>query len=89
MTFRLIFALSLMAAGGIAAAAEPSPGTSPMDKNQACMDRTVDASAGDCVIKDEGTPRHTYPSKRPAQLPTQKPAQVAPSATIRGSSAGK
>ena len=36
---------------------------SPADKNPKCMDRNVDSSSGDCIIKDEGTPRQTYPSK--------------------------
>ena len=36
---------------------------SPADNNPKCMDRTTDSSTGDCIIKDEGTPRQKYPPK--------------------------
>jgi hypothetical protein len=44
---------------------------SPADKNPQCMDRTTDSSTGDCIIKDEGTPRQKYPPK-----PQTKPAKA-------------
>jgi hypothetical protein len=34
---------------------------SPSDKNPKCLDPKVDSSSGDCIIKDEGAPRHRYP----------------------------
>ena len=36
---------------------------SPYDTNPACRDRNVDSTKGDCIIKDTGTPRHTYPPR--------------------------
>ncbi len=36
---------------------------SPYDKNPACMDRNVDSTQADCVIKDDGKPRHKYPPR--------------------------
>lgn len=45
---------------------------SPADRNPKCLDRTTDSSTGDCIIKDEGTSRHKYPSK-----PQTKPAAPA------------
>ena len=46
--------------------------SSPADKNPKCMDRTADSSTGDCIIKDEGTPRHRYPPK--PQIKSMTPA---------------
>ena len=58
---------------------------SPYDKNPACMDRNVDSTQSDCVIKDDGTPRQKYPP-RTAPVATPKPAAPAgqPSAVLRG-----
>jgi hypothetical protein len=44
----IFFLLALCACA--AATAADSTGKSPMDRNQACMDRTVDSSRGDCII---------------------------------------
>lgn len=53
---------------------------SPFDKNPNCMDRNVDASKGDCIIKDTGTPRHRYPppAKVVTPVPVTPPAAAAP-----------
>ena len=40
---------------------------SPADRNPQCLDRSTDSSTGDCIIKDEGTPRHKYPPKPQAK----------------------
>lgn len=45
---------------------------SPADKDPRCLERTTDSSAGDCIIKDEGTPRHRYPPK--SQIKSATPA---------------
>ncbi len=37
---------------------------SPYDKNPACLERT-DSATDNCVIRDEGTPRQTYPPRAP------------------------
>jgi len=67
---------------------------SPYDKNPACLDRNVDSSSGDCVIKDDGKPRHKYPPrsatgstpKAPATVvaPSSGPREAAPPANRRG-----
>ena len=79
---------------GAAIAADSTDRTSTVDKNAACMDRDVDASTGNCVIKDEGTPRRTYPypSKKipvnTSRTPDPEPV-VAPSTVRRAPPAGK
>jgi hypothetical protein len=88
MKIRLICFLLALCASAVAAAAD-STGKSPMDRNQACMDRTVDSSSGDCIIKDDGTPRQTYPPKRAPAQPAPKPAATAPFSTTRGSSSSR
>jgi hypothetical protein len=67
---------------------------SPYDKNPACLDRNVDASTGDCVIKEDGTPRHTYPPRStsnsagkpasPVAAPVAAPREAAPAPSRRG-----
>lgn len=68
---------------------------SPYDKNPACLDRNVDSSTGDCVIKDEGTPRHRYPPRaiqggttpsNPATVAPSGQPKSAPATTVRRSS---
>jgi hypothetical protein len=49
--------------------AADSGDTSPYDTNPACMDTTVDASTGKCVIQTEGTPRQKYPPPGPSSMP--------------------
>ena len=67
-----VMALTLSAG---ALAADSTERTAPQDRKPACMDRKTDSSAGDCVVKDEGTPRHRYPTQQvpgsaaPAPLP--------------------
>ncbi len=60
-------------------------GKSPYDSNPACMDRNVDSSKGDCVIQDDGTPRHKYPPRAtkstttaPAAAPAASPKMAGP-----------
>jgi hypothetical protein len=83
----IFFLLALCACA--AATAADSTGKSPMDRNQACMDRTVDSSRGDCIIKDDGAPRHTYPPKRAPAQPAPKPAVSAPSTATQDSSSSR
>ncbi len=85
--------VTLLAMSPAAPAADTSDRTSPLDTNPACMDRTTDASTGNCVVPDEGKPRHAYPPKSsavtpaPAPAPTPAPAPVSP--TLRKSATGK
>ena len=65
MKFSYWIVSAMMAAGQHATAADTNERTSPVDSNPACMDRTTDASSGDCLIKDKGRPRHTYPPPAP------------------------
>lgn len=78
-----------LAASVPAAAADTSDRTSPIDRNAACMDRTVDASTGKCVVKDEGTPRRTYPPRPAAPVVTPHAEGTAPTSTARGAGSGK
>lgn len=67
---------------------------SPYDKNPSCLDRNVDASSGDCVIKDDGTPRRKHPLRAvtgatpkgpaPVATPANGPREAAPPANRRG-----
>ncbi len=89
MLIRTGIVLVLLGLGPATAAAQSAQGSAPPDRNEACMDRKVDSSSGDCIIKDEGTPRHTYPPKRAPAQPIAKPSGPAPSSTVRGSGSGK
>ncbi len=75
--------------GAAAYAAESSERTSPIDRNAACMDRTVDASRGNCVVKDDGAPRRTYPPRSSTPAETARPGAGAPASAVRNSSSGK
>jgi hypothetical protein len=66
--------VAMLAGCGIACGADSPERTSPIDSNAACMDRTVDSSSGNCVVKDEGRPRRTYPPRQPAAKPPTHPA---------------
>jgi hypothetical protein len=76
MQLRLLFLITALALGQAAAAADSTERTAPYDRNPACMDRTADASTGNCVVQDEGTPRHTYPPKQSATTATPAPAST-------------
>jgi hypothetical protein len=72
--------------------ADTSDRTYPVDSNSACMDRTVDASIGNCVEKTDGTARHTYPARAVTAVsaPAAAPAPaVASSPTVRKSAVSK
>lgn len=66
MQLRYWMLLTALTFSGAAIAADTGERTSQVDKNSKCMDRTTDSSSGDCVVKDEGTPRHSYAPKKPA-----------------------
>lgn len=82
-------ALTILALSPSAMGADSSQRSSPLDRNPACMDRTNDASAGNCVVKDEGTPRRTYPPKPSPAAANPAVAPVAPSSAVRKSVGGK
>lgn len=75
--------MSLFIAAVLAIPAYAADDRSPYDKNPACLDRNVDSSTGDCVIKDDGTPRHRYPPR--ATTPFAQP-KATPAASVRKSS---
>ena len=83
-----LFCLAL-AANSAASAAEPSDRNSPVDNNAACMDRTVDASSAKCVVKDDGTPRRTYPPKPSGPTVSPHAGTSGPASTVRGNGSGK
>jgi hypothetical protein len=89
MNLRTAIVLGAMAASMPAAAADSSDRNSPLDRNAACMDRTVDASTGKCVVKDEGTPRRTYPPRPSAPVVTPHAGATAPASTVGGAGTGK
>jgi len=89
MKLYYLMMITALTASSVAGAADTSERASPVDRNSSCMDRNVDASSGNCVVKDDGTPRHTYPP-RPAALttaPTSVPQAAPAASTVRKSSA--
>jgi hypothetical protein len=89
MNLRTVTICAALATSVPAVAADTSDRTSPVDRNAACMDRTVDASTGKCVVKDEGTPRRTYPPRPAAPVVTPHDGATGPASTVRGAGAGK
>lgn len=89
MNLRTATICAALAASVPAAAADSSDRTSPVDRNAACMERTVDASTGKCVVKDEGTPRRTYPPRPATPVVAPHAGATAPASTVRGAGAGK
>jgi hypothetical protein len=85
MRLRYWMILTVLAMSPVAMSADLGDRASPVDNNAACMDRTTDASSGNCVVKDEGTPRHTYAPKASTigQLPAPAPATARDSSTVR------
>jgi hypothetical protein len=79
MQLHQLMAFALIASSN-AWPADSSDRTYPVDSNSACMDRTVDASTGNCVEKTEGTPRHTYPP-RPVTTAIAPASGAAPTVT--------
>lgn len=55
-------------------------GQSPYDKNPTCLDRNVDSTKSDCIIQDDGTPRHRYPPRKSTTTPGAPGTPAAPSA---------
>jgi hypothetical protein len=78
-----------LAANPVALAADSSERTSPLDNNAACMDRNVDASSAKCVVKDEGTPRRTYPPKPSGPAATPRTGATGAASNVRGSGVSK
>jgi len=62
----LFLAVTLASAGHVYGA---DSSTSPYDTNPACMDIHTDSSTGNCIIQNEGTPRHRYPPPGPSSMP--------------------
>ena len=85
MTLRPALMFVALAVTTVANAATSSDRTSQVDRNAACMDRTVDASTGKCVVNEDGTPRHTYPPKSAAPVVTPHTGATAPAPAVRGS----
>jgi len=94
LRFRIVLLCLLPMATGVAQAADsataaktvvdksagvsPSNDVSPFDKHPECMNRSVDASTGKCIIQDSGTPRHLVPPKVPVK---SKPVAASSNAT--------
>ena len=83
MKYLVLALIGTMALNQAVQAADTSK--SPYDSNPACMDRNVDSSKGDCVIPDDGTPRHKYPPRTtksttaaPAAAPAASPKMAGP-----------
>ena len=84
-----VLTLTILTLSPAAMAADSTGRSSPLDKNAACMDRTVDASTGNCVVPDDGTTRRTYPPKPSPAAATPASSPAAPSSAVRKSAAGK
>ena len=89
MMLRITIFCVALAANSAALAADSSERNSPVDKNAACMDRNVDASSAKCIVKDDGTPRRTYPPKPSGPAVTPHAGTSGPASTVRGNGAGK
>ncbi len=89
MNLHYTMILAILAISAAASAADTTDRASPLDNNAACMDRTVDATTGKCVVKDEGTPRRTYPQRPAAPIAAPAPAPTSPASTVRKSGTGK
>lgn len=63
-------AMMLAALPGMAPAQVPA---SPYDTNPSCTERTTDSNAPECVVKQEGEPRRTYPPPRDKVTPPPPP----------------
>ena len=83
----MIFAAAAIST--LAGAADSPDRASPIDRNPACMDRAVDASNPDCVVKDDGTPRRTYPPKSPTAVGSPASAPAAPASTVSKSTTAR
>ena len=81
--------LTILATSPAAMAADSTDRSSPLDDNPQCMDRTTDASAGNCVVKDAGMPRRTDPPKKGAASATRAPTPAAGPQTMGKSITGK
>ena len=81
--------LTIFATSPAAMSADSTDRSSLLDDNPQCMDRTTDASAGNCVVKDAGTPRRTHPPKKVPASATRASAPAAASQTMGKSSTGK
>lgn len=83
--------LAILTLSPAAMGADSAERSSPLDRNPACMERTTDASSGNCVISDDGKPRRTYPPKQsPASTaPAPATAATAPPSAVRKSATGK
>ena len=90
MKLRYLMILAAFTVSSVACAADSPERTSPVDNNAACMDRTVDSSTGNCVVKDEGMPRHVYPGRPSAPVATSAiaPAQAPAGPLVRRSAVG-
>ena len=96
MKLHYLIVLTALALSPLAIAADSDSRSSPIDNNPVCMDRTTDASAGDCVTPSDGTPRHRFPPRSSAtsgasgttSVPAA-PAATSPRKVTTGNSGGK
>ena len=66
--FPVAIVVTLGCAASPALYAADAADVSPYDKNPACMEKTTDASTGNCIVQDEGTPRHRYAPPGPSAV---------------------
>jgi hypothetical protein len=71
----LAWVLSVAAIGS--AGAQPLP-PSPYDTNPKCTQRTTAPDDPECVLPQEGEPRHTYPPRRGGTKPPPPPPPQPP-----------
>jgi hypothetical protein len=67
-------ATALFAIFAVHAPAFAAEDRSPYDRNPVCLDRNVDANKAECLIMDDGTPRHRYPPRKAVTPPPKPPA---------------
>jgi hypothetical protein len=66
-----------------AAAAQTQDMSSPYDTNPKCSERTSDGSSAECVLQQEGEPRHTYPPPKTTPTPPPSKPPAAPESKAR------
>jgi hypothetical protein len=70
-------------------AVSPADDVSPLEKHPECMERTPAAAGSNCVIQDQGAPRHLYPPTTQQKIKNPPAKQVIQPTPKPGTTADK